>query len=294
MPNKKNVFPRNIVNPKSRISLTYDNITENKRDPEHGHEFFEISYVLSGRGFNIINGKSFEIEPGTISIMQYDDVHFYLPAKNNELTIMNILILPEFVKENAYISRIISGNICKNGVTFQIPFQNITEFETLLYTMKREYDNRNTYYEQILVHYLETAAMYIVRYAEQDVNKQYNEILMNVEQHIFSKWDCSLKNIAKLHNYNPSYFSTLFKKITGVKYSEYIDNRRIEIAKQKLLYTKDNIDDICHSSGFKEKKHFYRVFKEIVGTTPGQFRKSQINNTCLSPDKIKFYDIFSP
>lgn len=288
------MFPRNIVNPKSRISLTYDNITENKRDPEHGHEFFEISYVLSGRGFNIINGKSFEIEPGTINIMQYDDVHFYLPAKNNELTIMNILILPEFVKENAYISRIISGNICKNGVTFQIPFQNITEFETLLYTMKREYDNRNTYYEQILVHYLETATMYIVRYAEQDVNKQYNEILMNVEKHIFSKWDCSLKNIAKLYNYNPSYFSTLFKKITGVKYSEYIDNRRIEIAKQKLLYTKDNIDDICHSSGFKEKKHFYRVFKEIVGTTPGQFRKSQINNTCLSPDKIKFYDIFSP
>lgn len=288
------MFPRNIVNPKSRISLTYDNITENKRDPEHGHEFFEISYVLSGRGFNIINGKSFEIEPGTINIMQYDDVHFYLPAKNNELTIMNILILPEFVKENAYISRIISGNICKNGVMFQIPFQNITEFETLLYTMKREYDNRNTYYEQILVHYLETATMYIVRYAEQDVNKQYNEILMNVEKHIFSKWDCSLKNIAKLYNYNPSYFSTLFKKITGVKYSEYIDNRRIEIAKQKLLYTKDNIDDICHSSGFKEKKHFYRVFKEIVGTTPGQFRKSQINNTCLSPDKIKFYDIFSP
>lgn len=294
MPNTENVFPRNIVNPRSRITLCYNNITEHKSDPEHGHDFFEIAYVLSGRGVNIVNGQSFEIEQGTLNIMQYNDVHFYRPAKDSELTIMNILILPELVKENAYINRIISGGISKNGVTFQIPFQNITEFEALLYTMKKEYDNRNAYYEQMLVRYLEIFTMYIVRYSEQDVNKQYNEILMNVERHIFSNWDCSLKNIARLYNYNPNYFSTLFKKITGVKYSEYIDNRRIEIAKTKLLYTKDNIDDICRSSGFKEKKHFYQAFKKYVGLTPGQFRKSQIRNTSLSPDKIKFYDIFSP
>ncbi len=57
----------------------------------------------------------------------------------------------------------------------------------MLYTMKKEYDNRNAYYEQMLVRYLEIFTMYIVRYSEQDVNKQYNEILMNVERHIFFK-----------------------------------------------------------------------------------------------------------
>lgn len=294
MQNIEYTFPRSIVNPKSRISLCYNNVREEQNDSEHKHEFYEIAYVLSGHGINIVNGQSYEIEQGTISIMQYNDRHMYRSDKASKLTIMNILILPELVKENHYINRLINGDICKNGVTFQIPFKSINNIETLIYTMKKEYDNRNAYYEKILLRYLEILSMYIIRYSEEVIDKQYNEILLNIDRHIFSNWDCSLKNIARLYNYNPNYFSTLFKKITGVKYSEYIDNRRIEIAKNKLLYTKDNIDDICRSSGFKEKKHFYQVFKKYVGLTPGQFRKSQIRNASLSPDKIKFYDIFNP
>ena len=61
--------------------------------------------------------------------------------------------------------------------------------------------------------------------------------------------------------------------MTGQSIVDYINNRRIEAA-QKLLETTDlSINDVAEQTGFASAAHFRRVFREVMGMGPLQYRK---------------------
>jgi AraC-like DNA-binding protein len=68
-------------------------------------------------------------------------------------------------------------------------------------------------------------------------------------------------------------FTDLFKQLTGVTFSTYLNQRRIAYACQRLDET-GHILYACHESGFNDLAYFYRVFKKVKGLTPGQYLKS--------------------
>ena len=84
--------------------------------------------------------------------------------------------------------------------------------------------------------------------------------------------DYSLAEMAEKYYFNPSYFSTLFKKYTGVHFTDYLINLRVERAKQLLLETNDKIYQIAKKVGYQDVKYFTRVFKKKYGCTPEEFR----------------------
>ena len=51
---------------------------------------------------------------------------------------------------------------------------------------------------------------------------------------------------------------------------------RVTIAKKQLAFTDVPIKDVANMVGFKTVQHFNRIFKEIAGTTPAEFRKSAV------------------
>ena len=51
---------------------------------------------------------------------------------------------------------------------------------------------------------------------------------------------------------------------------------RITIAKKQLAFTDVPIKDIASMVGFKTVQHFNRIFKEITGTPPAEFRKTSV------------------
>ena len=288
------VFPKSMVNPKIGIKLNYCFVSPQKPEATHKHEFIEISYVLSGCGTEIINGQEYPLEQGSLSVLKLRDTHSYNSKNHSKMVLMNLLILPEIAEKNEHLKRLADGDTLQGCNPFRIPPNFISEFESVLFTMMKEHNNKNDFYDQILPHYLDIMLLYIERYVAQKPDKSFNEILYHLESRIYNNWDCSLKALAKNYNYNPNYFSTLFKKLTGMKYSEYLDRKRVDIAKNKILYTQDSIDDVCHSSGFKEKKHFYKVFKKYVGTTPGQYRHQQINRSSMTAERALDFSFFNP
>ena len=62
----------------------------------------------------------------------------------------------------------------------------------------------------------------------------------------------------------------------GITAIEYLMQYRITIAKKHLAFTDVPIKDIANMVGFKTVQHFNRIFKEITGTTPAEFRKSSV------------------
>jgi AraC-like DNA-binding protein len=69
-----------------------------------------------------------------------------------------------------------------------------------------------------------------------------------------------------------NYFGDLIKKETGKSAKEYIQNKIIDIAKNKTFDTDKTVNEIAYELGFKYPQHFTRLFKNITGFTPNEYK----------------------
>lgn len=76
-------------------------------------------------------------------------------------------------------------------------------------------------------------------------------------------------------NLSANYFGDLIKKETGKTAQEYIQNKFIDIAKDKIFGSDKSVKEIAFELGFKYPQHFNRVFKQKVGITPKEFRENR-------------------
>lgn len=87
--------------------------------------------------------------------------------------------------------------------------------------------------------------------------------------------DVSLDKIAESVFLSPSHASKHFKKITGINISEYIMEKRLEMAKLLLLTTDLPINEIIEKVGYTAEPYFYTLFKKRTGMSPLQFRNRE-------------------
>jgi len=110
-------------------------------------------------------------------------------------------------------------------------------------------------------HYLEVVAKdkrvnCVINYVEKNINGNLsNEILANKA--------CMAKNS----------FSFLFKKEFKMPLQQFIRQKRIDKACMMLLHSNLSIDDISDATGFHNRYHFSRIFKEVTSNTPAHYRK---------------------
>lgn len=81
-----------------------------------------------------------------------------------------------------------------------------------------------------------------------------------------------LAQVARIAGLSPSYFSTLFRDVVGVSFREYLNRIRVEESKRLLLSTEYPLADIAVAMGFPDQSYYCKVFKKLVGVTPGKFR----------------------
>jgi AraC-like DNA-binding protein len=84
-----------------------------------------------------------------------------------------------------------------------------------------------------------------------------------------------MPQVAKIAGFAPNYFSQLFKRRERMTFEQYVLQLRIEHAKQLLAVTDLSAERVAHLSGFAMRQYFHRVFKEVVGKTPAQFRRAR-------------------
>jgi AraC family transcriptional activator of pobA len=73
---------------------------------------------------------------------------------------------------------------------------------------------------------------------------------------------------------SPNYFGDLIKKETGKSAHEFIQLKLIDAAKGRIFDTSKSVSEIAYGLGFKYSQHFSRFFKQYVGMTPQEYRKS--------------------
>jgi len=84
----------------------------------------------------------------------------------------------------------------------------------------------------------------------------------------------TVKNIAAAARITPNYFSTIFKKATGVSFTAFLLEHRIALAQQRLRDLTLHVDEVGKRSGFPDGGYFTRRFRKATGMTPTQWRSS--------------------
>jgi AraC-like DNA-binding protein len=95
----------------------------------------------------------------------------------------------------------------------------------------------------------------------------------HVEVHLSESMDLAeLAGVAGLSVYH---FARAFKQSTGVAPHHYLVQRRIERAREMLARSELPLSEIALAAGFSDQSHLARLFRQMLGITPGQFRWSQ-------------------
>jgi AraC-like DNA-binding protein len=97
-----------------------------------------------------------------------------------------------------------------------------------------------------------------------------------IRQHLTE--DLSLGQVAKAVNTSTFYFCKLFKKVTGINFTDYLSRMRIEKSKNLLLNPNLRVSEIAFEVGFQSLTHFNRVFKKILGQSPTEYRAQVLGN----------------
>jgi two-component system response regulator YesN len=84
----------------------------------------------------------------------------------------------------------------------------------------------------------------------------------------------SLNEVALEVNVTSEYLSAQFHRATGVTFSSYIRDYRIQKAKELLIGTNLKLHSVGEQVGYRDPKYFCRVFKEVTGLNPSEYRRA--------------------
>jgi AraC-like DNA-binding protein len=70
------------------------------------------------------------------------------------------------------------------------------------------------------------------------------------------------------------YFCKMFKKATGVNFTNYLSRVRVEKAKSLLLNPNARVSEVAFDSGFASITNFNRTFKQLAGQSPSDYREA--------------------
>ena len=136
----------------------------------------------------------------------------------------------------------------------------------------------------LLVNHIELLLNYCMRFYERQFitrGKTNRDVLTRFENLLDEYFESTLaeqdglptvKYFADKLCLSSNYFGDMFKKEAGKSPQEYIQEKVIELAKERISGTADTVSQIAYSLGFQYPQHFCRLFKKRVGYTPSEYR----------------------
>ena len=102
------------------------------------------------------------------------------------------------------------------------------------------------------------------------------QVRENIERYIRANYtsELSMQDVARAMNYSEAYFCKLFKQCFKVNFSAWLNEFRVEKAKEMLLDSRLSVREVSLACGYTDANYFARVFKRITGKTPSEYRIS--------------------
>ena len=227
----------------------------------HLHNCLEFSFCTDGEVTVSVDGRAVLLEKNLGILIPPNSIHSYLTEKNSRYCtiLVGLDVLPE-------LSELLR---CKTPLRLTFPVDEISErllsdffaygqshfsAKALLYRASEALVNDNTFTGKENLE--SNPCIRIMEYIRENF------------QH-----ELSLDSLAKVTGYNYQYLSKLVRKHFGVTFSSLLARYRISYACNLLDKRENTISEIALASGFGCIRSFNRVFMQIIGSTPAEYRK---------------------
>lgn len=282
----------NIINLPARISCT------GKLPPEpditrkpgqiiaamHLHDELEMLVVVHGIMGLRINNRTYQLNTGEAILIKSRVPHETFVIEPSCHTDMlqftpDSLMNNENLAQGQYLSRLINSAepfIFKTGTA-------ITEEVTgYVKAIAGELEKKDSAYDMYIKAnlYMLLACFYrhgILNnsdtvFKHREINK-IMPILKHIDEHFQEQ--ITLESAADLLKFNPEYFCRLFKKATGMTFTDYLNFVRICHSENELIFSDKSIGEISLDCGFSSISYFNRVFKKFKLISPSAYRNSK-------------------
>lgn len=262
------------------------NIVRQKHRPEEfqgmrgRREFWKICYVISGHAENIINDRSYPIDPGSVYIIHPDDETMY-HITSPELELYNLNFLTEAIRgelselrsDFAFFS-IFERDYDRSDFQRE-PFYLLEadrEIEHIFQVMERENERKPHNYHLRLKLLLQELLLLLSRkgmsaFKRDRQNKLVDYVNFMIDENFAG--ELSLDALAERLNMNKSHLCRVYRNAEGRTVMDALRSRRIREAEKLLAGTPQlPVWEISLRCGFKDLSCFYRNFKRECGKPP--------------------------
>ena len=241
----------------------------------HSHSGYSIGIIEAGVGGNWYRGSTYLAPPKSIVFINPEEVHtgysvddlpltyrmFYpevdfIQQLAGELNVNKLLYFKEAVVQNDGLAR----KLCQLHIALEQLQERLTQ-QSLLVDV----------FSELLVRYGDINIQLLQPGKEQRTVRLIQEYL-----HEHFSANISLEQLVELTNLNRSYLIRVFRKAVGMPPYTYLNQIRVEKAKQFLAQGMA-VADVAIAVGMSDQSHLTRHFKRITGTTPGQYRRMSLS-----------------
>lgn len=263
----------------SEVKLTPQN---SRPGTWHWHSYFEITCVLEGKGNYFVNGQEYTMEENDIIIFNNVEPHGWkLIGGNMRLLVM--IFSPEFVAEKIsvfdteYLKPFVErGSNFKNRVGREESVN--AEIRTSIQEIYQEWNERREGYPlMIKANVLRILTMLIRTYQDKtksgemlrekkNAMKRLEQAFSYIDEHYCEK--ITLDEVAASVYMSSNYFSSYFRKVTNISFSDYVTRMRLNHARELLREGRGSVTEIAMECGFNNISNFYRLYKKHIGKLP--------------------------
>lgn len=246
---------------------------------EHYHDFFEFCFITEGKIYHSFNGNREILQQGNLIFIRPEDIHSFEVIDSEYFQFINLAVSPETIYDMfKYL-----GNGFKPERFIKAPNPIKTEIP------KSETESLKSKFEHFIL---------MPRYDEGKINSDLRAVLVEVFTHYFPMklwenktsvpiWlDWLYKEMQKKENFvggiavmqkiackSPEHLCREFKKHFNKTPTEFINDTRLNYARNLLVFSDEKIIDIAYSSGFQNLSHFCHEFKRKFLIPPTSYRK---------------------
>lgn len=257
--------------------------TPQTRIEEHAHiNWFELTIATGGKGVVYTNGVGVPIERGDIYLSFPCDFHAITPDATDPL---KYDFFSFGVDDEALAADL--EQILQTHMPADRRLLRDETISSLVSAAIAEINTEKRYSQELLNAMLTQLIIRLVRgflgQSPEGLRANATESdtlcyrLMNyIDTHIYTM--TGLEELAEAMNYNYSYLSSLFRKVTSGTLSDYYRNRRLETARLLILENELSISHVADLLHYSSIYTFSRAFKDQYGLSPEQYRKKMMRD----------------
>lgn len=238
----------------------------------HWHEFFELGYVISGRGRHVCNGRAYDLAPGSAFLLTPADIHAVTPIDAEPMVLHDVVFTPVALSPAARELLLVWAPGRAQ------PLEAQPQLGADLDRLWAEESTTAVGRSQVQQATLERVLVDLFRgvgLAPATSGGRADDPIRQVAAWLDQAFaqSISLADAAARAGYSPGWFSARFREVTGQSFQSYLMERRLAFARSLLDSTDAGVTEVCHASGFGSLSHFDRAFRQRCGMAPREWRQ---------------------